>query len=176
MGEYTRVEMAVGVFVLLGLAALAYLSVSIGGASLFHTGRYGISARFASVGDLSVGAVVKLAGVPVGEVDSIGIERYAAKVGMKIDKSLELPTDTIASVKTEGLLGEAYISLMPGASEDNLQEGGRITQTEPPLDLFELVEKYAFESDGSDDEDHEAPRGAGPSDAGQRSPFPDPLE
>ncbi|MDD9934653.1 MAG: outer membrane lipid asymmetry maintenance protein MlaD [Myxococcales bacterium] len=171
MSEYTRVEMAVGMFVLLGLCALGYLSVSIGGASLWPTDRYGISARFASVGDLSEGAVVKLAGVSVGEVDSIGIDRYAARVGMRIDRSLELPADTIASVKTEGLLGEAYVSLSPGASEDNLQDGGRITQTEPPLDLFELVEKYAFDRD-DDLEGDEAAEG----DGGKTSPFPDPLE
>ena len=181
MSEYTRVEIAVGLFMVLGFAGLGYLSISIGGAALWPPDRIAITARFASVGDLSEGAVVKLAGVPVGAVDSIEIDGYVARVGMRIDRALKLPTDTIASVKTEGLLGEAYISLSPGASEDNLEDGGRITQTEPPLDLFELVEKYAFDGkDGTDDGPggHKGDRGkmgASEADSGT-SPFPDPFE
>jgi phospholipid/cholesterol/gamma-HCH transport system substrate-binding protein len=174
MNNYTRIEIAVGSFVLLCLTGLGYLSVSIGGASLWPTDRFAVSARFASVGDLTAGAVVKLAGVPVGEVTAIALEDYVAKVTMRVDRSIELPTDTIASVKTEGLLGEAYVSLSPGASLQNLKDGDRITQTQPPLDLFELVEKYAFENDG-EDANGEAARGSA-ADAGKPSPFPDPLE
>lgn len=177
MPRYTRIEIAVGVFVLLGTAGLAYLSISIGGVSLFPNHRYRISARFASVGDLAEGAAVRLAGVPVGEVTDIRLDDYAARVELRVQGSLKLPKDTIASIKTAGLLGEAYVSLSPGASEQDLQEGGRIAQTEPPLDLFELVEKYAFDSKES-----EQPPGAqaGSSDdaAGdsKASPFPNPLE
>jgi len=172
MGEYSRTEMAVGSFVVFGCLALAYLSVSIGGVSLWPGNRYTVSARFAGVGDLSGGAVVKLAGVPVGEVTEVRLDRYAAMVEMRIDSKLALPSDTIASVKTEGLLGEAYVSLTPGASEENLKDGGQITQTEPPLDLFELIEKYAFDSD-----DDLVPSPSAARDGGAaRSPFPDPLE
>ncbi|MDH5674569.1 MAG: outer membrane lipid asymmetry maintenance protein MlaD [Myxococcales bacterium] len=176
MESYSRTEVAVGFFVMLGVLALGYLSVSIGGATLWPTNRYRISARFASVGDLSAGAVVKLAGVAVGDVESIAIDRYAAKVSMRIDRSLLLPADTIASVKTEGLLGEAYVSLSPGAADANLKEGDRISQTEPPLDLFELVEKYAFEREEPSPSTVGATAPAGRSDAGAPSPFPDLLE
>lgn len=172
MGQYSRTEMAVGSFVLLGCAALAYLSISIGGISPWSGNRYAITARFANVGDLSAGAVVKLAGVPVGEVREITLDRYAAEVTMRIDGALQLPADTIASVKTEGLLGEAYVSLSPGASEENLKDGGRVTQTEPPLDLFELIEKYAFHSD----DDGPKPRADARDGGAAPSPFPDPLE
>lgn len=174
MNEYTRTELAVGTFVVLGMAGLAYLSVSIGGASLWPRDRYAISARFATVGDLAAGAVVKLAGVPVGEVSRVTLDDYAARVEMRIDRTLALPADTIASVKTEGLLGEAYVALSPGASTEDLKDGGRITQTEPPLDLFELVEKYAFDSDNGK---AATPTAGGNADAGAAaSPFPDPLE
>jgi phospholipid/cholesterol/gamma-HCH transport system substrate-binding protein len=185
MNEYTRIEIAVGLFVTLGMAGLAYLSISIGGASFFRTDRYTVHARFASVGGLSRGAVVKLAGVPVGEVRGIEIEQYAAGVEMRINESLELPTDTIASIKTAGLLGESYVSLSPGASLDNIADGGRISQTEPPLDIFELVEKYAFGDgvEGGDSAESSAPAAGaakGGADAGaaeeKPSPFPDPLE
>ncbi|MGD8862701.1 MAG: outer membrane lipid asymmetry maintenance protein MlaD [Myxococcales bacterium] len=184
MNEYTRIEIAVGFFVTLGMAGLAYLSISIGGASFFRTDRYTVHARFASVGDLSPGAVVKLAGVPVGEVRRIQIDQYAAGVEMRVDESLELPADTIASIKTAGLLGEAYVSLSPGASLDNIADGGRISQTEPPLDIFELVEKYAFgegvEGGSSASSSGEAGGETSGDDAGaaeeKPSPFPDPLE
>jgi phospholipid/cholesterol/gamma-HCH transport system substrate-binding protein len=154
-------------FVLLGTAGLAYLSVSIGGTTLWPTDRYEIRARFATVGDLAQGAVVKLAGVPVGEVTEVRLDKYAALVSMRIERSLPLPKDTIASVKTAGLLGEAYVSLSPGGADKVLVDGNFIAQTEAPLDLFELIGKYAFESDGDE--------GKEPAPA-EKSPFADPLE
>ena len=101
------------------------------------------------VGDLSEGAVVKLAGVTVAR--SIEYTReLRGSVVMRIDRYLKMPTDTIASVKTEGLLGEAYVSLSPGAADADIADGGRISQTEPPIDLFDVVEKYAFDDDDSE--------------------------
>lgn len=152
-------------FVLLGTAGLAYLSISFGGATLWPTDRYEIRGRFATVGDLAKGAVVKLAGVPVGEVTDVRLDAYAALVSMRIDRGLALPKDTIASIKTAGLLGEAYVSLSPGGADRNLVNGDFVAQTEAPLDLFELIGKYAFESD----------KGEEPVPA-TKSPFPDPLE
>jgi phospholipid/cholesterol/gamma-HCH transport system substrate-binding protein len=151
MREPAKVEIAVGLFVLLGTAGLVYLSVSIGGALLWPSDRYSLHARFATVGDLAPGAIVKLAGVPVGEVASVVLDNYAARVELRIQRELKLPRDTIASIKTSGLLGEAYVSLSPGAAEHDLGEGDSIAQTEAPLDLFELIGKYAFESDDDDD-------------------------
>ena len=146
MSKHTRAELAVGSFVIAGVAALAYLSVSIGGLELFENDRMKIDARFASVGDLKEGATVKMAGVKVGRVADIWLENYAAETTLAIDASIELPSDTIASIRTEGLLGESYVLLRPGGAEDNLQEGGRIGQTEPAIDLIDLLVKYALES------------------------------
>ncbi len=144
MESYTRTEIAVGVFVLLGLAALAWLSVSIGGMRLMAGEQMRIGARFATVGGLKEGATVRLAGVSVGRVEDIRLEDYAAEVTLQVDRGLALPDDTIASIHTEGLLGEAFVSLSPGASEADLRDGGRIARTEPPLDLMQLLSKYAF--------------------------------
>lgn len=167
MGAYTRVEIAVGAFVLLGLAAVGWLSVSLGALDVLPEEKIPIYARFASVGALKEGAPVKLAGVRIGEVEAIALEDYAAEVRMTVRASLELPQDTIASIRTEGLLGEAFISLSPGAAEQNLAAGGRITQTEPAVDLIDLLSRYAF---GSVGEDGGAAEDAGP------SPFGDPLQ
>lgn len=167
MKEQSKIEIAVGLFVLLGAAALAYLSVSIGGTLLWPSDRYALHARFATVGDLSQGAVVKLAGVPVGEVTAVRLEDYAARVELRVERSVKLPKDTIASIKTAGLLGEAYVSLSPGAAEQDLAEGEAIAQTEAPLDLFDLLGKYAFEANGSE---------SSPADRPVSAPIPDPLE
>jgi phospholipid/cholesterol/gamma-HCH transport system substrate-binding protein len=159
MKDQARVEIAVGLFVLLGAAALVYLSVSIGGTVLWPSDRYPLHARFATVGDLSQGAVVKLAGVPVGEVTAVRLDDYAARVELRVDRALKLPKDTIASIKTAGLLGEAYVSLSPGAADHDLAEGDAIAQTEAPLDLFDLIGKYAFESKDSAAQPSDRPAG-----------------
>jgi len=146
MSEHTRTELAVGLFVVLGLAGLAYLSVSIGGVELFQRDRIEIGARFASVGDLKKGAAVKMAGVKIGSVDRIWLEDYAAETELLVDRTVPLPDDTIASIRTEGLLGESYVLLRPGGAEEELEDGDRIGQTEPAIDLIDLLVKYALES------------------------------
>ncbi|MGF1510918.1 MAG: outer membrane lipid asymmetry maintenance protein MlaD [Myxococcota bacterium] len=144
--RYSLTEFSVGLFVFFGLLALGYISVSIGGLELSRN-RIHVKARFSSVGDLKSGAAVKIAGVRVGSVRSIALENYAADVELSLDSDVPLPRDTIASIRTEGLLGESYVLLRPGGSEDDLAEGGRIPQTEPALDLIDLLVKYALSSD-----------------------------
>ena len=151
MKEYTPTEFAVGIFVLVGLLALAYLSVSIGGLEL-GVQRIPVMARFASVGDLKEGAAVKIAGVKVGKVDSVRLENYAAEVQLAVDAELAIPSDTIASIRTEGLLGESYVLLRPGGAETDLEAGDRIPQTEPALDLIDLLVKYALSGGEGDSE------------------------
>lgn len=165
MHKHTTTEIAVGLFVLVGAAALAYLSVSIGGVDLAPGDRYAITARFASVGDLDVGAPVKIAGVKVGEVRDIRLKEYAGETELAIDSSVELPDDTIASIYTAGLLGSTYVSLSAGSSLNNMADGDRIQQTEPAINVLELLGKYAF---GSSEE--KKPEGK------EDPVFPDPLE
>jgi phospholipid/cholesterol/gamma-HCH transport system substrate-binding protein len=144
MFTYTRQEIVVGIFVLVGLLALAYLSVAIGGLRLLPDETYVVHARFASVGELKVGAPIKIAGVRVGKVESIRLQNYVAEVELQMERDVALPVDTIASVRTAGLLGASYISLSPGGSAKNLADHGVITQTEPAIDLMQLIKNYAF--------------------------------
>lgn len=180
MQSYTRLELAVGVFVLIGAAALGYMAFTLGDLSLGAAERYAITARFSSVGELKVGDPVKLAGVTIGEVKRVTLTDFVAQAEFAIDKGVPLPEDTIASVQSAGLLGDAYISLSPGASEKDLPDHGRITRTEPAVSLTELIAKYAFGSPVGDDKDDQAGGPAGDSGPGEKaekaSPFDDPLE
>lgn len=144
MFDYTRSEIVAGGFVILGLALLGYLSISIGGLSILPQERYQLTGRFSNVGDLKMGAPVKLAGVTVGKVASIKLADYLGEAELAIDRKVVLPKDTIASIATAGLLGDAYVSLSPGASDSDLHSGDRITRTEPALNVADLLGRYAF--------------------------------
>lgn len=146
--RYSKAEVGAGLFIVVGFAALAYLSASISGIELWPAPWTRVTARFASVGDLHEGAAVKMAGVKLGQVEAISLQDYAAEVVLKVDPKVALPTDSIASIRTEGLLGESYVLIRPGGSETDLGDGGRIGQTEPAIDLIDLLVKYALKEDG----------------------------
>jgi len=140
----SRVEVAVGVFVILGVLALGYLSIKLGRVELFGGGSYPVVANFPSVGGLKAGSSVEIAGVEVGRVDRIRLVNDEAQVVLLIDKGIKLPDDSIASIKTKGLIGEKYIRISPGGSERIIGANGRIRETEAPVDLEELLAKYIF--------------------------------
>jgi phospholipid/cholesterol/gamma-HCH transport system substrate-binding protein len=139
-------EFFVGLFVLLGLAAVLYLTVKLGSGSSISGPMYEIEARFANAGSLNAGASVLVAGVPVGRVESIRVDPqdYSAIITLRLTKELKLPTDTMASIKTTGLIGDKYLLLAPGADETHLKAGDRITLTESAVDLEGLIGKMAF--------------------------------
>lgn len=143
MQRYTKLEISVGLFVVAGVMGLGYLSMTLGGFEL-QGPRYSLRARFASVGDLKLGDPVKLAGVVVGDVTGIQLVDYSAEVQLSLRAPLPLPDDSIASIQTAGLLGDAYVSLSPGASDQDLAPGGSIRRTEPAITISELISKYAF--------------------------------
>ena len=149
MPGYTRAEIIAGAFLLAGLASLAYLSISLGGFHMLPAATRRFTARFSNVGDLKVRAPVKVAGVTIGQVRSIRLADYYGEVEMAVDLKVAMPTDTIASISTSGLLGESFVSLSPGAEEKNLPEGGRITRTEPALNVADLLARYAFGGAGT---------------------------
>ena len=137
-------QTVVGVFVLLGLICVGYLTVKLGKMEVISDKGFELSATFNSVSGLRVGADVELAGVPVGRVTGIVLtEDMRARVSLRLDRPLQLTDDTIASVKTSGLIGDKYISLSPGGSPDILPAGGEITETEAPTDLESIIAKYA---------------------------------
>ena len=142
--ERTRVNITVGLFVLLGVLALGYLSVKLGRVSFLGGGGYVVFAEFPSVGGLKPGSTVEIAGVEVGRVESIGLKNYEALVTLRINSGVKLQEDSIASIKTKGLIGEKYIRISPGGSDRAIPPNGRIKEVEPPVDLEELLSKYVF--------------------------------
>ena len=137
-----NVEIAVGLFLLAGILCLAVLSIRLGKLELTGGDTVPVTARFSSVAGLKAGTDVEIAGVPVGKVDSISIVEYQADVLMRIRKGIGLPDDTIASVKTRGLIGDVYIGLSPGASDRMIPPGGRIRETEAAVDMEGLIGQF----------------------------------
>lgn len=137
-----NMETAVGMFLLAGILSLAYLSIRLGKLDLVGGDTVPVTARFSSVTGLQAGTDVEIAGVRVGKVDSISIQEYHAVVRMQIQKGIGLPDDTIASVKTRGLIGDVYISLSPGASDRMIPPGGTIRETEDAVDLGGLIGQF----------------------------------
>jgi phospholipid/cholesterol/gamma-HCH transport system substrate-binding protein len=147
--DHTKAEVISGVFVALGLLGLGYLSISIGGVRVLPRDEYRVSARFSNVGDLKLRAPVKVAGVTVGRVTSIQLADYYGEAELAISRAVPLPSDTIASITTAGLLGDAYVALSPGGAEGNLRDGDRITHTEPALNMADIIGRTAFGSASS---------------------------
>jgi len=147
MQKYTK-ETAVGVFVFVTLLCVAYLTVKLGKMEFLSQDAWTVTAKFANVSGLRVGADVEMAGVPVGSVSSIALDDKtdAAVLTFKLRKGVELTDDVIASIKTSGLIGDKYVKLTQGGSPDLLENGGQITETESALDIESLISKYAFGS------------------------------
>jgi phospholipid/cholesterol/gamma-HCH transport system substrate-binding protein len=129
---------------MIGLVCLAYVSLKLGDIHILGTDRYDVHARFSDVSGLKDSAPVTMAGVTVGQVKSIALERGQARVTFFIDGDVKLEEDVIASIKTSGIIGDKYISLSPGASDDYIQPGGIIRETRPPLDIESLLGKFVF--------------------------------
>jgi phospholipid/cholesterol/gamma-HCH transport system substrate-binding protein len=115
----------------------------------FEQETYPLTARFTSISGLKEGSVIELAGVTVGKVDRIELDTgdYEAVVHLHIDKRVELQDDSIASIRTAGIIGDKFIKLTPGGSEIILEAGDMIEETEPSISLEELVSKYIFDSE-----------------------------
>jgi phospholipid/cholesterol/gamma-HCH transport system substrate-binding protein len=145
--KQSSIELSVGVFVLLGLAAIVWFAIQAGAGVSVGGSTYELKARFTNVGGLKTGSQVLVAGVPVGRVEKIDLDpQYAAIVHISVKEGLHLPSDTIASVKTSGLIGETFVTLSPGADSNNLPPGGLITDTESAMDLESLIRRFAFGS------------------------------
>jgi phospholipid/cholesterol/gamma-HCH transport system substrate-binding protein len=138
--------MAVGVFMLIGIICVGYLTIQLGKMQWIGDNFYPLDVRFKSAAGLKTGSQVEIAGVQVGQVDAIRFDqaRQMAMVRLKIQKNIVLTDDVIASVKTSGLIGDRYIKLTPGGSELVLKPGDQITETESAIDFEELISKYVF--------------------------------
>jgi len=155
MHNSKTVEIIVGLFVALGLAALFMLAMKVSNLSTFtgDTG-YVITARFENIGGLKVRSPVTMAGVRVGRISDIGFDNttYEAVVSMNISADFNtLPTDTSASIFTAGLLGEQYVALEPGGDEKYLQQGGEVRLTQSAIVLEQVIGQFLYsqaEGDG----------------------------
>lgn len=140
--EKTKLELIVGVFVLIGIACLAYLSIKLGKLELIGGDVYEIVAQFDSASGLKPGSAVEIAGVEVGRVRGIVLKEDRASVTLAVGNAVKLYSDTIASIKTRGIIGEKFLALSPGGGGDPLKPGDTIRDTESGLDLEELVSQY----------------------------------
>lgn len=151
-----KLEFSVGLFVLAGLLCILYLAVSIGGTRFFGSDVRVVEARFSNVGGLNPGSNVMIAGVKIGSVGSITLDEEAlvAVVQLKLESSnIILYDDSIASIKTNGLIGDKYIALDPGGSGLELAADDPIVDTEPALDIEGLISKFAFGDVGKKKDD-----------------------
>jgi len=137
-------ELAVGLFIIAGIICLGYLSIKLGKMEVLGERGYEVYAVFSNVGGLKVGGSIEIAGVNVGRVKSIVLDDYQAHVVLNLPRGLKIQEDAIASVRTKGLIGEKYIQITPGGSEKIIEHGGRIRETQPAVDLEELISKFVF--------------------------------
>jgi len=138
--------MVVGIFVIFGLICIGYMTVKLGHVSLFGDDSYSLKARFTSVTGLRPGSPVYIWGIEVGKVEKITMDQKEQKavVEVKIKKGIVVYDDAIASIKTEGLIGDKYLNIDPGGSGDPLGNGGIITDTQPAVEVADLISKYVF--------------------------------
>ena len=139
-----RVNVAVGMFLVLGILALGYLSIKLGRVSFLGSAGYPVMVEFPSVGGLKAGSSVEIAGVEIGRVESISLADYQARVVLRVQRNVQLQEDSIASIKTKGLIGEKYVRISPGGSDKIIPPNGRIREVEAPVDFEELLSKYIF--------------------------------
>jgi len=140
--EKAKLELVVGMFVLVGIVCMGYLSIKLGKLEIIGGHRYEIEAKFDSVSGLKTGATVEIAGVEVGRVKAITLKEDQGLVMMSIHNDVKLYSDTIASIKTRGIIGEKFLSLSLGGGGEELRAGDKIRDTESGLDLEELVSQY----------------------------------
>ena len=156
MARDRKIEVAVGLFVAAGLAALLMLAVRVGNLTLqSDSGSYRVMARFENIGGLRVRAPVSMSGIRIGQVVALGFdpETYEAVATLEIEGRYDrVPSDSSASIFTAGLLGEQYISISPGADEEFLAPGDEIGLTQSAMILERLIGQFLFDRASGDDD------------------------
>ena len=146
--KQNTLELAVGSFMLIGFGAFVYLALQLGEVPFLRQGStYVLKAEFDNVSGIKKGAVVQVAGVTVGEIDGIVLsDTETALLSLRLENTLKVPVDTIASVKSQGIIGDKYIQLNLGGDEKRFKPGEIIRETESSVDLESLISKFAFGS------------------------------
>ena len=140
-----NIETGVGLFIIAGMICLAYLSVKLGDVNLTGTKDYVVKARFSSIGGLKEGSDVEIAGVKIGKVSKISLDNYQASVDMLIAPDVKIQEDSIASIRTQGIIGDKYIKISPGGASEYVKPNGLMTETESSIDIESLISKYIFD-------------------------------
>jgi phospholipid/cholesterol/gamma-HCH transport system substrate-binding protein len=140
------VETTVGIFLVFGLLCIGYMAMKLGHVSLLGDNAYSLFARFTTVSGLRIGSPVNMLGIEVGRVGRLTMDQKDQKavVEIRIQKDIKVYEDAIVSIKTEGLIGDKFLSIDPGGSGKLLGPGGTITETQPAVDMVDLIGKYAF--------------------------------
>lgn len=152
MSKYGRIEILVGIFVLAGFLSLTVLAFKVSGLAGIYdkSGGYYITAKFTEIGGLKNRARVTVAGVVVGRVVGISLDKntFEAIVDMRMDDTYNnLPLDSIASIATAGLIGENYVMLEPGGDDSVLKQGSQIEHTDPAIVLERLIGQFLYRLD-----------------------------
>ncbi len=151
MQNHATRDLIVGLFVLVGLATLAYLSLQVGGIEFGAAKRIALEATFDDIGGLSVRAPVRIGGVKIGQVSAIGLdEESRPKVTLAVDAGVAISTDSTAAIRTAGLLGDQFISVELGAEDETLQSGEAFTYTESAFSIDKLVGRLVHDAGVSD--------------------------
>jgi phospholipid/cholesterol/gamma-HCH transport system substrate-binding protein len=145
MKKYSK-ETVVGIFVVIGLLCITYMAVNLGNVGFIGENAYSLYGKFNTVTGLREGNPVNMLGLEVGRVQKFTMdqENQQVVVEFKIDKGIEVYDDAIASIKTEGLIGDKFVAIDPGGGGDVLADGDTITDTNSPTDIMDLISKYAF--------------------------------
>jgi len=140
-------DLTVGIFVVIGMVMIGYLSIQVGGVTYKGGGGLTLYAAFDEIGGLKPRAPVSIAGVTVGHVEGIDLDDYLrARVRLEVDGDIELPADTSAGIRTAGLLGDQFIALEPGGEDDLLTSGDEIAYTESALSIERLIGRFVHDS------------------------------
>jgi len=139
-------ETTVGIFLVFGLLCIGYMTVKLGHVSLLGDNTYSLFARFTTVSGLRAGSPVNMLGIEVGRVGRLTMDQKDQKavVEIKLQKDIKVYDDAVVSIKTEGLIGDMFLSIDPGGAGKLLGPGGTIIETQPAVDIVDLIGKYAF--------------------------------
>lgn len=146
-------EFFVGIFGMVGLAAAGYQAIGLGGFSFNDSDKYEIQAEFDNVSGLKPGAPVEIAGVPIGEISRITLKDPEALVTLKLRSDIKIFDDDVASVRTQGIIGDRYVKISRGASEVAIKPGETLFETESVVDIEDIIGKIVHSLDGGEDED-----------------------
>lgn len=145
-------EVWVGLFMLISLIGAGYLSLGLGGMELGSSNYYKIYAEFDNISGLNKGASVEIAGVPIGNVSNVSLDDSVAIVELNIDKKYKIKSDDIAMIRTKGIIGDRFVKISRGASEEFLNPGDTLFNAESVVDFEDLIGKIIHSVTGSDDD------------------------